>query len=142
MTRGLSADDEPDISQPSLSGDLDVWVTLGLPDEKVMRQSCGKAEKMIVYPYAGRTAEARWDKIKNSTTRFENVQMTNFSKKETGQLAKFASRAMRRQINIQDGDVMVSVGDSIVYVGTMTLIAMKQAFSPSKIPTLLGSRLR
>jgi uncharacterized protein YaeQ len=27
-----------------------------------------------------------------------------------------ASRTMKLQINIQDGDVMVSVGDSIVYV--------------------------
>ena len=55
-------------------------------------------------------------KIKNSTTRFENLQVTNFSEKDTGELAKLASRAMRLQINIQYGDVMVSVDDSIVYL--------------------------
>ena len=41
MTKGLSTDEEPDIWQKSLSGELDVWVALGLPSEKVMRQSCG-----------------------------------------------------------------------------------------------------
>jgi len=116
MTKGLSTDDEPDIWQKSLSGELDVWVALGLPSEKVMRQSCGKAAKVIVYPYGGKTAEMWWDKIKNSTTRFDNLQVINFSETDTGALAKMASRAMKLQINIQDGEVMVSVDDSIVYV--------------------------
>jgi uncharacterized protein YaeQ len=116
MTKGLSTDDEPDIWQKSLSGELDVWVALGLPSEKLMRQSCGKAEKVIVYPYGGKTAEVWWDKIKGSTTRFDNLQVIHFSETDTGALAKLASRAMKLQINIQDGEVMVSVGDSIVYV--------------------------
>lgn len=116
MTKGLSTDDEPDIWQKSLSGELDVWVALGLPSEKVLRQSCGKAGKVVVYPYGGRTAEMWWDKIKSSTTRFDNLHVINFSEKDTGALAKLASRAMKLQINIQDGEVMVGVGDSIVYV--------------------------
>jgi len=120
MTKGLSTDDEPDIWQKSLSGELDVWVALGLPSEKVMRQSCGKAGKVVVYPYGGRTADMWWDKIKNSTTRFDNLQVVNFSEVDTDALAKLASRAMKLQINIQDGDVMVSVEDSVVYVTPVT----------------------
>jgi uncharacterized protein YaeQ len=116
MTKGLSADDEPDIWQKSLSGELDVWVALGLPSEKLMRQSCGKADKVIVYPYGGRTAEIWWEKIKNSITRFDNLQVINLSENDTGELAKLASRTMKLQINIQEGDVMISVGDNIVYV--------------------------
>ncbi len=116
MTKGLSTDDEPDIWQKSLSGELDVWVALGLPSEKVMRQSCGKADKVIVYSYGGRTAEIWWDKINNSTTRFDNLQVINFSETDTGALAQLASRTMKLQINIQEGDVMVSVDDSVVYV--------------------------
>jgi uncharacterized protein YaeQ len=116
MTKGLSTDDEPDIWQKSLSGELEVWVALGLPSEKVLRQSSSKAVKVIVYPYGGRTAEVWWDKIKNTATRFENLQVINFSASDTDELAKLVSRAMKIQVNIQDGEVMVSVGDSIVYV--------------------------
>lgn len=116
MTKGLSTDDEPDIWQKSLDGALDVWVALGLPSEKVMRQSCGKAGKVIVYPYGGRTAEVWWDKIKGSATRFENLQVISFSEQDTSDLAKLANRAMRLQVNIQDGDVMVSLGDHIVNI--------------------------
>jgi uncharacterized protein YaeQ len=116
MTKGLSTDDEPDIWQKSLSGEIDLWVALGLPSEKVIRQSSAKAGKVIVYPYGGRPAEIWWDKVKNSTTRFENLEVIGFSEKETAELAKLASRAMKLQINIQDGDVMVGLGDTIVYV--------------------------
>jgi len=116
MTKGLSTDDEPDIWQKSLSGELDVWVALGLPSEKVIRQSCGKAAKVVIYPYGGRTAEMWWEKVKNSTTRFDNLRVMNFYETDTDALAKLASRTMKLQVNIQDGDVMVSVGDSIVYV--------------------------
>ncbi|MDO6481979.1 YaeQ family protein [Shimia thalassica] len=120
MTRGISTDDEPDIWQKSLSGELELWVALGLPGEKVIRQSCGKANDVIIYSYGGRTAEMWWEKIKNSTTRFDNLQVTNLSEADTKELEKLASRSMKLQVNIQDGEVMVSVGESIVYVTPVT----------------------
>lgn len=116
MTKGLSTDDEPDIWRKSLSGELDVWVALGLPSEKVMRQSCGKSDKVIVYPYGGRVADLWWNKVKNSISRFDNLQVVNLSDTDTAALAKLASRAMKLQVNIQEGDVMVSVDDHVVYV--------------------------
>jgi uncharacterized protein YaeQ len=116
LTKGLSTDDEPDIWQKSLSDELELWIALGLPSEKVVRQSCGKASKVIVYSFGGRTAEVWWEKIKNSTTRFNNLQVMNFSETDTSDLAKLASRSMKLQVNIQDGEVMVSVDDSIVYI--------------------------
>jgi uncharacterized protein YaeQ len=116
FTRGISTDDEPDIWQKSLSGELELWVALGLPGEKIVRQSCGKANEVIVYCYGGSTAELWWEKIKKNTPRFDNLQVINFSKKNTNELGKLASRLMKLQVNIQDGDVMVSVDDRIVYV--------------------------
>ena len=116
MTKGLSTDDEPDIWQKSLSGEMDVWIALGLPSDKVIRQSCGKARKVVIYAYGGKPAEIWWDKIKNSMMRFDNLQVVNFSDSDTAALAKLANRAMKLQINIHDGDVMVSVGDTIARV--------------------------
>jgi len=116
MTKGLSTDDEPDIWQKSLAGELELWVALGLPSEKIVRQSCGKADEVIIYCYGGKTAEMWWEKIKNSTTRFDNLQVINLSQDDTSALGKLANRSMKVQVNIQDGDVMVSVDDSIVYV--------------------------
>lgn len=116
LTKGLSTDDEPDIWQKSLSDELELWVALGLPSEKVVRQSCGKARKVIVYCYGGKTAEVWWEKIKNSTTRFDNLQVINLLEENTRDLAGLASRSMKLQVNIQDGEVMVSADESMVYI--------------------------
>ncbi len=121
LTKGLSTDDEPDIWQKSLSGELELWIALGLPSEKIVRQSCAKAKNVIIYSYGGRTAEMWWDKLKNSTTRFDNLQVFNIPEDATRELEKLASRSMKLQVNIQDGDVMLSVDDSIVYVTPVTL---------------------
>ncbi len=115
MTKGISTDDEPDIWQKSLSGELELWIALGLPSEKILRQSCGKADKVVVYSY-GKTADMWWDKIKNSTTRFDNLSVVNLSDVETTELAKLANRSMKLQVNIQDGDVTISTDDTMAYV--------------------------
>ena len=120
FSRGLSTDDEPDLWEKSLSGEIELWVTLGLPSEKIVRQSCGKAKEVIIYSYGGRTAEVWWDKIKTSTTRFENLKVINLAEAETSKLAQQANRSMKLQVNIQEGDLMVSVDDSIVYVTPIT----------------------
>ena len=116
FTRGISTGDEPDMWQKNLCGEIELWVELGLPSEKIIRQSCGKAEEMIIYCYGGSTAEIWWTKIKDSTARFDNLQVVNFSKKDTTELGKHANRSMNLQVNIQDGDVMVSVNDNVVHV--------------------------
>ncbi|SCM66306.1 YaeQ family protein [Donghicola eburneus] len=116
MTKGLSSDDEPDIWQKSLSGELDVWVALGLPSEKVIRQSCAKAGKVYICAYGGKPAEIWWDKVKNSTARFASLEVVNLTEEDTAALAGLASRAMKLQVNIQDGDLMVSVDESVVYL--------------------------
>ena len=120
FSRGLSTDDEPDLWEKSLSGEIELWVTLGLPSEKIVRQSCGKAKEVIIYSYGGRTAEIWWDKIKNSTTRFENLKVINLAEAETNELARQANRSMKLQVNVQEGDLMVSFDDSIVYVDPIT----------------------
>lgn len=121
MTKGLSTDDEPDIWQKSLSGELELWVALGLPSEKIVRQSCGKANEVIVYCYGGSAADVWWQKIKNSTTRFDNLRVMSLSETNTRELAELASRSMKLQVNIQDGDAMVSADDNVVYVTPVEL---------------------
>lgn len=116
MAKGLSTDDEPDLWQKSLSGQLDIWITLGLPSEKVVRQSCAKAGKVIIYPYGGQAADLWWAKIQNSTTRFDNLDVVYFAPAETAALAELANRTMKLQVNVQDGEVMVSLDDAAVYV--------------------------
>ena len=44
FTKGLSTDDEPELWQKSLTGEIDMWIDLGQPDEKRIRKACGRAK--------------------------------------------------------------------------------------------------
>ena len=57
FSRALSKDDEQDLWQKNLSGESELWVTLDLPNEKIIRQFCGKSKEVIIYCYGGVTAE-------------------------------------------------------------------------------------
>ena len=120
MTKGLSTDDEPDIWQKSLSDEIDVWVALGVPSEKIIRQSCNKSARVMIYSYGGKTAEVWWDKVRSGTARFDKLEVVNLAEHDTAALAKLANRAMKLGVHVQDGDVMVSVDDSVVYLTPQT----------------------
>jgi uncharacterized protein YaeQ len=61
-------------------------------------------------------ASAASNGASTSTTRFDNLQVISFTQADTAALSHLANRAMKLQVNIQDGDVMVSVDESIVYI--------------------------
>src|SRR6478609_7781043 len=51
FTKGLSSEDEPDLWQKSLTGDIELWIELGLPSDKRIRKACGRAQQVIIYSY-------------------------------------------------------------------------------------------
>src|SRR5690242_18259904 len=49
FTKGLSADDEPDLWQKSLSDEIELWIDVGQPDEKRVRKACNRSQRVALY---------------------------------------------------------------------------------------------
>ena len=113
---GLSADDEPDLWQKDLTGSIELWVDVGLPDEKLIRKACGRADKVIVYAYGGRSAEIWWNQSSSRLEKAANLTVMNIAQESTRALAELAQRSMQLQCIIQDGTVLFSGGDETVPV--------------------------
>ncbi|WP_342669737.1 YaeQ family protein [Endozoicomonas ascidiicola] len=75
FTRGISTDDEPDIWEKNLSGEIETWIELGQPDEKRIRKACGRARKVCIYNYGGRTPEVWWQQNRDKLSRFDNLHV-------------------------------------------------------------------
>ena len=43
FTRGLCVDDEPDLWQKNLTNEIELWIDVGLPDERRVRKACSRA---------------------------------------------------------------------------------------------------
>lgn len=102
FTKGLSSEDEPDLWQKNLSGEIDAWIDLGQPDEKRIRKACGRAKQVTVYTYQYRSATVWWKQIREKLDRFDNLNVINISDASAGVLAKLAQRNMQLHISIQD----------------------------------------
>lgn len=106
--KGLCADDEPDLWQKDLSGDILRWISLGEPDDKQLRKMCNRARQVIIFTYETNSADVWWQKIENKLHPLSNLTVISISSDETAQLAQLAHRSMRLQFTIQDEQLLVT----------------------------------
>lgn len=107
FTKGLSETDEPDLWRLDLTGAINQWIEIGLPDERRILKACGRADDVIVVAY-GRNAQLWWDGVKNKVSRASKLRAFLFDVEGTLALAALAERKMVLNINIQDESAWVS----------------------------------
>jgi uncharacterized protein YaeQ len=117
FTKGLSNHDEPDLWQKDLSGDIELWIDLGQPEEKRIRKACGRAKSVVIYCYSSNASEIWWQQNRNKLERFDNLSVIAISTDTSQQLATLAQRTMRLQCTIEDGGVWLGDHTQTVEVG-------------------------
>jgi uncharacterized protein YaeQ len=119
--KGLSTDDEPALWQKDLTGAIALWIDIGLPDEKDIRRACGRAARVIVYSYGGRSADLWWEQNRGKLERAQNLTVINLPPAATQALAKLAQRTMQLQCTIQDGQIWLADDNARIEVSPITL---------------------
>ncbi|WP_419834673.1 YaeQ family protein [Endozoicomonas atrinae] len=113
FTRGISTDDEPDIWQKNLSGEIESWIELGQPDEKRLRKACGRAKQVYIYNYGGRNSDIWWQQYQDKVQRFDNLYIFRIPA-EGNNLTRLVDKTMKLHCVIQDQQVTIgSDSDSI-----------------------------
>ena len=116
FTKGLCADDEPELWQKNYSDEIELWIDLGQPDEKRIRKACGRAKRVILYCYNHRSALVWWEQNRNMLQRFDNLKVIKLGEGIAESLAKLVERTMRLQCTIQDGGCWISNNKDTVQV--------------------------
>lgn len=114
--QGMTADDEADLWHKDLTGAIELWIDVGLPDEKLIRKACGRADRVVVYSYGGRTADMWFAQNSKQFERLENLAVINLPVESTRAIAGLAQRNMQLQCTIQDGQLWLSDGNTSVQV--------------------------
>jgi uncharacterized protein YaeQ len=109
--RGLLSEGEADLALADLTGAIDLWIDVGLPDEREIRKAAGRAARVKLYLYGGRAASLWWRENGEAIARLENVAVLEVPEDLSRALAASAARTMRFDCTIQDGDVWWSSGD-------------------------------
>lgn len=106
--KGLSTEDEPDVWLKDLTGAIDLWIDVGLPDEKRLRKAAGRAKQVVVYSYGGRGADLWWEQNRRAFERIKNLSVINLPTETSLALANMAQRTMQLQCTIQDGQIWLA----------------------------------
>lgn len=116
FTQGVSSGDEPDLWRKDLTGNIEVWIEIGQPDEKRIRKACVRAKEVIIYAYSGNSADAWWKKIYPDINRYKNLSVINLPTEAIQELAALAERDMDFPCTIQGGEVWISGRDKTVKI--------------------------
>ena len=111
FTRGISSDDEPDLWLRSLSDEIELWIELGQPDEKRIRQACGKSKQVYIYTYSGHSAELWWAQNSSKLSGIDNLHIYNLPIEQRSELVQLSHKNMTIQATIQDGEMWLSDGE-------------------------------
>lgn len=123
--RGLSAEDEPDLWQKDLTGAIELWIDVGLPDEKSIRRACGRAREVRIYGYGGRAVELWWNQVRDKVERAENLSVFDLPAAATLAMARLAQRSMKLQCTIQEGQVWLIDGERSAQIEPVTIKAAR-----------------
>ncbi len=112
--KGLSAEDEPDLWRRDLTGSIEQWIDVGLPDEKRVRRACGRSGKVLVLTYGGRVADIWWEQNQALLKKQDKLTVLNLAPAETQALAARVTRNMQIQCTLQEGELWLVIdGESL-----------------------------
>lgn len=124
--QGMTADDEADLWLKDLTGSIELWIDVGIPDEKLIRKACGRSNQVVVYCYGGRVTDMWFAQNSTQFARQKNLTIINLPVASTQALAKLAQRNMSLQCTIQDGQVWLTDGAVSVQVERTVLKAAEK----------------
>jgi len=120
--KGLSAEDEPDLWMKDLTGAIELWIEVGLPDEREIRKACGKSNRVVVLCYGGRGADLWWNQNRDKLERLRNLVVMNLPPATSQDLAALAQRNMSLLCTIQDGQAWLTDGERTVHIEPVKLL--------------------
>lgn len=114
--RGVGTEDEPALWQRDITGTIDYWIEVGQPDEKTLRQACGRSKHVVVYAYGARSAEVWWTNQRSSLDRLKNLTVTLIPTEGVRTLAMMARPTMQLQWTIQEGHIWIADGTETLHL--------------------------
>jgi uncharacterized protein YaeQ len=120
--KGMSSDEEPDLWHKDRTGEIKLWIETGLPDERVIRKACGRADQVVIVSY-GRAANIWWNDNRDKLQRQDNLAILQISSETTQALGAMAKRNMHLQFTIQERYIMLTSEDGMLEIEPKMLYA-------------------
>lgn len=113
--KGLSSNDEAALWRKDLTGAVEQWIEVGLPDARVLKKAASRANELIVYAYGGRSVGLWWAQQRDELARLDNLRVIELPAEATIALSRIAARSMSLQCTVQEGQVWLGDANETVH---------------------------
>ncbi len=121
--KGISADNEATLWIKDLTGDVNLWVEIGQPDERIIRKACIRAKQVVLILYGAHT-DLWWQHHHRTFTQRTNLTVIQLPYSETKAMAAMANRSMSLTCNIDQRQIML-INDEVT--ATINPIVLKSS---------------
>ncbi len=116
FTKGLCADNEPELWDKNPGGEIELWISLGQVDEKQIKKAIGRSKQVVIFTYAGKKSFSWWKQNQSQYQKIENLVIINIKAADVKAMQVFVSRNMSLQCTIQDDLVWLSNSDQTISI--------------------------
>ena len=113
--KGLSSTEEAALWRKDLTGAVEQWIEVGLPDARVLKKAASRARELIVYAYGGRSVGLWWAQQRDELARLTNLRVIELPAEATTALGRIAARGMSLQCTVQEGQVWLGDANDTVH---------------------------
>jgi uncharacterized protein YaeQ len=119
FTKGLSSDEEPDLWQLGMTGEIERWIELGHPDERRLRKASGRAREVVVIGFGGRATDLWWQQNSAGLKRLGNLKVLDLERAQVEALTALVGRNMDLSCTIEGGHCWIRDDRATVEVSSV-----------------------
>lgn len=122
--KGISSDDEPALWRRDLTGSVEEWIDVGLPEERLLRRAAGRANAVTLYAYGGRAVDVWWTQNQRALAKLDKLSVYEVPVEASRALATLATQAGKKitlTATIQDEQIYIADENTAVTISLNTL---------------------
>lgn len=120
--RGLSTEDEPALWNRDPTGAIELWVEVGLPDEKLVRRALGRARRVLVLAYGERRVAPWWQQVGAAFEALDRLEVIVVNDEQCAALQALVARGMKLGVTLQEGHVWLADASHTVEITPRVLV--------------------
>ncbi|MBL8968373.1 MAG: YaeQ family protein, partial [Spirochaetaceae bacterium] len=97
FTSDMAETEEPSLWKKDLTGRIELWIEVGLPDPKRLKKASGRADQVLLYLYHGRQAGVWLEQNRRELEGIRNLRVVEVEADSVRALAGLAEKTMDLQ---------------------------------------------
>jgi len=119
FSKGLGADDEPELWQKSDAGEIELWLEVGQPEPERLKKASRKCQQLCLYTFS--KSSDTWWQLNQAKILADNCRVEQLAWADMQAMASLIKRQTELSVTLSDGLAYIAVGDQNLTIAAKVL---------------------